>query len=149
MFEHILLYIHAFATWVMIGLVFFVQVVYYPLYKRLKGKLTVYDEDDIKHMGFLVAPVYFFEFISAIVLVFYKYSDLVYKILSGVNLLLLISIWIVSYILQVRRFGERTVLFLDKMHNFLLTSNWYRTGVWLLRGFIVLAMLLFTESQRV
>lgn len=146
MFENILLFIHAFATWMMIGLIFFVQVVYYPLYVRLKDHFTPYDKKDIKHMGYLVAPVFFFEFISAVILVFYKYDDFVYRILSLVNLLMLISIWVVSYILQVRRFGKHTLVFIDKMHHFLLTSNWYRTCVWFLRGLVVLSMLLFINS---
>jgi hypothetical protein len=147
MFESVLLYVHAFATWMMIGLIFFVQVVYFPLYKRLKDKFTPYDVKDIKHMGMLVAPVFFFEFLSAVILVFYKYHDSTYRILSFVNLLMLVSIWVVNYYLQVKRYGVKTLLFLDKMHHFLLTSNWYRTCVWFLRGLVVLAMLLFLESK--
>ena len=147
MFSILLLYVHAFATWIMIGLILFIQVVYFPLYKRLETKFTPYDIKDIKHMGFLVAPIFFFELVSAALLALYAYHSTLYRMLCILNLLLLVSIWVVNYYLQVQKFGTKTLLFLDKMHHFLLTSNWYRTCVWCLRGVVVLAMLLLFDPN--
>ncbi|MCH9611657.1 MAG: hypothetical protein S4CHLAM102_01270 [Chlamydiia bacterium] len=135
-----ILLVHAFATWMMIGIVWFVQVVYYPLYKRLSVTFSDMEKRDLKNMGYLVAPIFFFEAISAVILVWIVQND-VYHILAGINLLLLVFVWIISWIIQFKHHKTQDLLFIHRMHHILLSSNWLRTLVWSIRGFVVLMMI--------
>lgn len=147
----ILLLVHAFATWMMVGIIFFVQVVYLPLYRRFKGHLSNFEKKDLVHMGYLVGPLFFFETISAIILAFIMKENFKYRILAFSNLGLLILIWLVSWFLRWRYRkrddkDEEDFLFIRKMHHILLTSNWFRTICWSLRGIIVLLMLFASKT---
>ncbi len=135
---------HAFATWLMIGMIFFVQVVYYPLYKRLKKHLTTFEKKDLIHMGYLVGPTLMIELVSGVVVLFALDKSITYRILAYINVTLLVSVWIVSIIIKCRhRSSKKTLMFL-RFHHMLLTSNWIRTTIWGIRGVVVLFMVYYS-----
>ena len=142
----ILLLVHAFMTWMMVGITFFVQAVYLPLYRRFKDQFSVYEKKDLIHMGYLVGPVHFIESISAVLLVFMFKENHLYKIFAYINVSLMVLIWVVNWAIRVKH-QKKDLLFIRKMHNILLTSNWFRTTCWSLRGWAVLMMILFSNVE--
>lgn len=146
----VLLLCHAFATWMMAGIILFVQAVYLPLFRKFHRKISHYQKKDLIHMGYLVGPIFFFETVSAIILGCFIFKETTtYRILAYVNVGLLGLIWIVSWMIQWKvRSQRRDVFFIERMHNILLTSNWFRTLCWTARGVIVLLMLLFSNMMK-
>ncbi len=131
-------------TWMMVGIIFFVQAVYLPLYKRFKAHLTKYEKKDLIHMGYLIGPIHFIESITAIILVFTFKTNHLYRLFALINVSLMILIWFVNWIIRLRH-HKKDLLFIHKMHNIMLTSNWFRTICWSLRGFAVLMMILVSN----
>lgn len=145
LFVELLLLFHAFTTWMIGGIVLFVQIVYSPLYHRYKDIIAEYQKKNLTHMGNLMAPILFLEIVSAFILVFVLRKNEVYKALAVVNLILVVMIWIVNGIIRMRSGEGREFLLVYKIHKLLLSSNWFRTICWMIRGFIVLLMLLFSD----
>lgn len=143
----ILLLIHAFMTWMMVGIIFFVQAVYLPLYRRHCERFSVYDKNDLIHMGYLIGPVHLIESLSAIILAFMWSENHLYRIFAYINVGLMVLIWVVNWLLRMTNRNASGPLFIHKMHRILLTSNWFRTVCWTLRGFAVLMMLLFSNLR--
>lgn len=137
---------HAYMTWMMIGIIFFVQAVYLPLYRRYKERLSQYEKKDLIHMGYLVGPIHFLESLTAIFLAFTFKENHLYRIFAFINVGLMILIWVVNWVIRFRH-KDKDLLFIHKMHNILLTSNWFRTICWSLRGWAVLMMILFSNVE--
>ena len=134
----LLLLVHAAATTAMCGLVWFVQVVHYPLlqqvgtsgfgeYERLHSRLT----------SVVVAPLMLVEAVSAIGLaVWLPDPDLVWWGLG-----LLAMIWISTFALQVPQHRRLEAGFDAAAHRRLVNTNWVRTVGWTGRAMIALALL--------
>ena len=145
-YVELLLLVHAYMTWMMIGIIFFVQVVYLPLYRRLKTQLSEYEKKDLIHMGYLVGPIHFFESLTAIILVFTFKENRLYQIFALINVSLIFLIWLVNWGLRLRKKRKEWV-FVRRMHDILLSSNWFKTICWSFRGWAVLMMILFSNVE--
>lgn len=145
MFIELLLLFHAFTTWMIGGIILFVQVVYSPLYNRYKDLIAEYQKKNLIHMGNLMAPIFFLEVVSACILVFVLRTNTVYRTLAFINLGLIVTIWVVNGIMRLRSGEVKEFILIHKIHKILLSSNWFRTICWTIRGFIVLLMLLFSD----
>lgn len=135
----LLLLIHAFATWALFGIIWFVHVVYHPLYQRMGQSFSVHERHDLQQMGKLLAPIFFFEWISAILLDIYA-DSYAFHFFAKVNLILLGTVWVISLVIKLRHKNPKDLLFFTRMHRMLLSSHWIRTVAWSLRGVIVLCM---------
>lgn len=144
----LLLLIHALATWTMIGIIWFVQGVYSPLYRRLHTSFNEADRRDLRHMGYIIGPIYFFEGLSAIVLAFAMHN-LNYHILAVINLSLLVLIWLITWFINLKRKRvDRKTLFVIRLHHVFLTSNWIRTIIWSARGVVVVLMVMLSGVMK-
>lgn len=132
-----LLTIHAGATLFMVGLIWFVQVVHYPLLDRMAATdVIAYERDHVVRTFRLVGPVMSVEALTAAALAWWFPGRLT---LAG--LLLLALIWGITATVQVplhRRLSEApdaaTVAHLVR-------SNWIRTLAWSARGVLALMLL--------
>jgi hypothetical protein len=137
------------ATAMMTGLIWFVQVVHYPLFARIPEEgFTAYERSHANRTGWVVAPIMLVEFAAAMLPLALKLplapgrtagTDPLY--LSAVGCLLLI--WASTFLLQVplHRILERRH---DKQAILLLTAtNWIRTLLWSLR--LAMLAMLFTR----
>ena len=132
-----ILKIHLFATIFMVGLVWFVQLLHYPLFHQVSlENFQGYHQRYLRESGFLIAPVMLVEVISGSVLVFLK-ADL----LLILNMTFLALIWLSTFLLQVpfhNRLGEQRN---EQIIRKLVNSNWLRTVLWSVRGLLLLYLL--------
>ena len=139
-----LLLVHAGATLAMVGLIWFVQLVHYPLFEFASSRRFVeFAAEHQRRTALVVAPLMLVEMGSGVFLLLAPPSG-VNRALPWAGALLLALIWASTALLQVplhRRLSEGHDA--GSLRR-LVTSNWLRTGAWSLRG--VLALVLIARS---
>ena len=135
---NILWLIHFAATWFMVGLIWFVQIVHYPLYDRVGLEaFSVYAEAHTRMTTWVVAPVMILELITAVALLYFVPPGMSLGQLLWAFVLLGL-IWLSTAILQVPCHGKLQMGYDAGVHHFLTQSNWVRTVLWSLRGLLLL-----------
>ncbi len=136
--------IHTYATLAMVGLIWFVQVVHYPMMADVgKVDFAKYEEIHQSRTTWVVAPFMLAEAITAIWL--WRFSpDNVPGHLALIGVVLLAIVWGSTCALQVPAHARLATGFDVASHQFLVTSNWIRTFAWSARGAV--AILIFRES---
>ena len=132
----IILLLNVISTWYMVGLVWFVQVVHYPLSNRVEE--SSYPEFQDKHQvrtTWVVGPPMLIEAFTSILLVWFLPLSLTPLVLMGIGLLFVI--WVSTALLQVPCHGKLAKGFDQKAHRQLVLTNWIRTICWSLRGLLV------------
>jgi hypothetical protein len=122
----------------MCGLIWFVQIVHYPLFNRVPGEAFVpYARLHSQLTAWIVVPVMLVELGTGFVLPLQTASalpaPLAWANLAGIGLT-----WLSTFLLQVpmhRRLAER---FDPADHRRLVLTNWIRTVLWTVR-FVTLA----------
>lgn len=137
------LLIQAVATWIMVGIIWFVQVVHYPLFSRVQTNFTAYEKEHIRRTSYVVTPVMLIEAISALALVALAQTELLTR-LAVANGMTLILIWMSTFLFQVSEHKRLRLAFSKKVIHNLLATNWIRTIAWTLKGGIVIWMLTTT-----
>ena len=137
----LLLLAHAAATLFMVGIIWFVQVVHYPLFARVGAAgFAAYSDTHARLTGLVVGPPMLVEAATAIALVV-STPPKVSSWLLWVGLVLLAGIWLSTALLQSPSHTELGRGFDLSAHRSLVGSNWVRTVLWSLRGLIVLWIL--------
>ena len=126
-----LLAIHAAATWALLGLIWTVQVVHYPLFAQVGA--DAFRDYHARHMlriTFLVAPLMLVEVATAVLLLI-RCAREPWLLASLAPLLL---IWASTWRMQVPLHESLSNGFDVAVHRKLVASNWWRTGAWSVRG---------------
>jgi len=140
-----LLLIHTFATLFMTGIIWFVQVVHYPLFDRVgASSFVAYEKQHAMRTGWVVGPVMCVEALTALALTVYPPLGVpVGSLLLG---LVLVGIaWFLTAFLQVPQHRALARGYDAKVHRRLVVTNWFRTVVWTMRSVLVLWMLAQTN----
>ncbi|MFN3167659.1 MAG: hypothetical protein ACE37H_11405 [Phycisphaeraceae bacterium] len=136
-----ILLLHAFATLYMAGLIWFVQLVHYPLMAAVgRDGYADYQRLHERRTGWAVGPAMLVELSTAIAVVLLR-PDAVAPWLAWLGLALVVLIWLSTALLQVpchKRLGKG---FDEHAHRRLVATNWLRTALWSARGVVALAML--------
>lgn len=136
-----ILLIHAAATLFMTGLIWFVQVVHYPLMARVGADgFQDYEAHHQRLTTRVVGPAMFIELGCAVWLVVDPVPGLP-GWMAYVGLALLAVIWLSTVCLQVPRHKELERGFNIKAHRRLVNSNWLRTVAWSSRVVLALWMI--------
>ena len=129
----IVLAAHAVATLAMCGLIWFVQVVHYPLLAQVgRDVFRDYEARHIRLTTIVVAPLMLIEAATAAWLLFLPIAG----VTPAVGLLLVLVIWISTAAFQVpchRRLEQGYDLGTIRR---LVATNWIRTGAWSARAAI-------------
>lgn len=137
----ILLLVHATATLALVGLIWFVQVVHYPLFELAsESRFERFALEHQRRTTWVVVPLMLTELASALLLLV-RPPDGVSQELLWVGSGLLGAIWISTALLQVplhrRLSGGRDRQVMRR----LVATNWVRTLAWSGRGWVALALL--------
>ena len=131
---------HVAATLFMVGLIWFVQVVHYPLFGSVgRSGFAEYSRAHSRLTGLVVGPPMLVEAGTAVALVIGPPEGVPFS-LPLIGLVLLAAVWLSTALLQS---PQHTVLgrgFAADSHRFLVASNWVRTALWTGRGLVVLLM---------
>jgi hypothetical protein len=139
-FPNLLFLAHLAATLFMTGIIWFVQVVHYPLFARIGAEdFLAYERQHTRLTIWVVAPPMLIEGATAVLLFWLRPMGVsTSQILFG--LALIVIIWLSTAFLQVP-FHERLSQRFDAfVHRQLVSTNWIRTAAWSSRGLLVLWM---------
>lgn len=130
----------------MVGIIWFVQVVHYPLFSSVgETGFPAYSEAHSRLTGHVVGPPMLAEATTTVLLVVLPPSGIpVY--LAWVGLVLLAVVWISTALLQVPRHTKLGLGFDNAEWASLVATNWVRTASWSLRAIVALAMVAFTMN---
>lgn len=134
-----MLELHAAATWFMVGLIWFVQIVHYPLFRLVgEDRLGEYHQEHRRRIVALLAIPALAEIATGAALVWIRPDGVPLSAVLMAGALLGIA-WIMTAAVQVPQHASIAAgaPALDQ----LVTSNWVRTLVWTARGAAVLWML--------
>lgn len=136
----LLLLVHTGATLFMVGLIWFVQVVHYPLFGGVgEEKFAAYAEAHSRLTSWIVGPPMLLEAATSVALLFFRPTEIP-AWAAWVGLILLAAIWLSTAFLQVPRHTALGDGFDMSAHKSLVLSNWIRTTGWSARGLLVLWM---------
>lgn len=126
------------STWTMVGVIWIVQVVHYPLFDRVGAEgFARYAHDHQRLITFVVLPTMLVELASAIGLLVRPPVGIPTWSL-WLALALLGVIWLSTALLQVPQHERLGQGFDAAAYRFLVVSNWVRTLAWSLRGGLTL-----------
>ena len=134
------LLVHLAATLVMVGVIWFVQIVHYPLFCRVgSGGFTLYSDAHSRLTTYVVGPPMLIEATTALFLVFCRPEDIPLAA-ALVGLVLVGVVWLSTALLQVPRHSALSSGFDHAAWSGLVLTNWVRTVTWSARGLLVLWM---------
>lgn len=132
---------NAAATLFLVGLIWTIQIVHYPLFENVGTEdYLVYQTRHQNNITFVVGPVMLIELLTAILLIWYP-TDGVGKIMIYIGIGLVAVIWLSTALIQVPCHQILASRFDAVVHKWLVHSNWIRTIAWSTRGGIVIWML--------
>lgn len=136
-----LLAAHLGVTCAMVGLIWFVQVVHYPLFAAVGADgFAAYERAHQRRTSFVVGPCMGAEGVLALVLVA-RPPDGLGRALPLVGLALLGVVQASTVLLQVPAHGALAAGFDARAARRLVRTNWVRTAGWTARGVLAAAML--------
>ena len=129
------------STLYMVGLIWFVQLVHYPLFSAVGIKeFPAYEQSHQRLTTWAVGPMMLIELVSTFALPFRMPVGSA-TWLAWLGLALLIAIWLSTWLLQVPAHHSLQVNgFSHTVHSRLVRTNWIRTVAWSVRGLIALAI---------
>lgn len=134
----LLFLVHVGATLAMTGLIWFVQVVHYPLFAAVgEASFSPYEIEHARRTGFVVIPLMLAEACSAVLLAWLRPAGLSPSLLL-VGLALVGLIWASTFLVQVPLHEVLARGFDADAHRRLVASNWLRTFLWSARAVLVL-----------
>jgi hypothetical protein len=135
------------STLMLVGLIWFVQVVHYPQFARVGAdRFTQYQSEHVRLTTWVVALPMLVEAVTSVALVWKPLAqDLELACWGGLSVV--IVIWVSTAILQVPRHTALTTGFDSKAHRGLVSSNWIRTVAWSMRGVLVLFLVNQTAAR--
>ena len=131
--------IHLLCTHAMIGLIWFVQIVHYPMFDGVGSEQ--FTDYQIRHMRlttYAVSPFMIGEFITLFWL--FSIPEFFSNQLFLISAALFVLIWASTALLQVPCHNRLLKAFESSVHRKLVTSNWIRTIAWSLRGMLLILM---------
>ena len=132
-----LLAAHAFVTLFMTGLIWFVQLVHYPLFGRVgETDFAAYEAQHTRRTGLLVGGPMLLELGLAAVLAWSPGGTAAW---CGLGLLGII--WLSTAVSQVPMHRRLEKGFDQAVHRRLVVGNWIRTIAWSIRGVLAILML--------
>lgn len=134
------LLLHVAATMAMVGLIWFVQIVHYPLFASVgREEFRRYEMDHQRLTTWVVAPLMLTEVTTAVLLFWWRPAEFG-TMPVWLGLVLLVAIWLMTYTVQVPQHASLVLSYDPVVQRRLVLGNWYRTAAWTARGVLVLWM---------
>jgi hypothetical protein len=141
LFVRLNLLAHVASTVYMVGLIWFVQVVHYPLMGAIGNtEFSAYEQRHMSLTTWVVGPPMLVEAATAVLLFWFRPTGVsIWFVWAGV--ILLAIIWLSTAFLQVPCHETLSKGIDAAVHRRLVLTNWIRTVAWSLRGLLALWMI--------
>lgn len=137
MIVELLLLVQITSTLAMVGLIWFVQVVHYPLFSAVgRSNFGHYERSHQRRTTIVVAPLMLAEALTATTMIWCR-PDGISQSLALFGVALVATLWISTFFWQVPAHEQLMRSFDTNAHRRLVLSNWFRTAVWTARGLLV------------
>ena len=137
------------STSYMVGLIWMVQVVHYPLFAKVGTEH--YESYQISHQSLttlVVGPPMLVELLTAVLMIWYRPAIVpIWSIYVALGLLVIV--WASTAFLQVPCHEKLTSGFDASVHSRLVVSNWIRTVAWTVRAALLTWMLMRVLGDKV
>jgi hypothetical protein len=129
-----------FTTLYLVGLIWFVQVVHYPLFKLVDPRtFRIYEREHSRRTAWVVVVPMLVELGTALWLLVLRPAEIpLWQAAAGAILVLVV--WVSTFFLQVPQHNILDRGFDPKAHALLVSTNWLRTAAWSARGLLLLWM---------
>ena len=125
--------IHFLSSFYMMVIIWFVQIVHYPLFLELtKNSMANYFKIHQSRISYLVVPGMIVEALSCIIL--YEFIDLTLWIIL---MSMICCIWLSTFMIQVPCHKKLLLVPNYRTINRLIVSNWIRTLLWTIKTLIL------------
>ncbi len=140
-FMKYLILVNTAATWVMVGVIWVMQVVHYPLFANVgTAEFPAYELSHMMRISTLVIPVMLVEASTAFMLALTPPTG-VPPTLPWIGLGLVVFIWGATFFFQDVQHSTLARGFDPDVLAALLQSNWLRTIAWTIRGLLTLGII--------
>lgn len=135
----VFLVIHAFFSWFMTGLIWYVQVVHYPSFLLVKDdQFQKFHQFHTVATGSVVMLPMVLEMVFALFLVILKPQEKILYVALG----LLVVVWIVTFFISVPAHNQLARGYQEIVINHLISTNWIRTIAWTVKSIIIAYLLM-------
>lgn len=139
------LLIHLAVTWILVGLIWVVQIVVYPQFLRAgQAEFQGYHFAHCSRIGFVVAPLLLLEAASAALLLYLGMRDPAFL----VSVALMAGNWLCTAALQAPQHTRLMHGYDAALIRRLIRGNWLRTLAWTARGVLVTLTVITLLSLR-
>jgi len=125
------------ATFFMVGVIWFIQIVHYPLYTRINP--DAFPNYEVAHINLVtpvVVPIMFLEAITAVLLLLSPIAGIpLWLLIAG--LVIVVLIWSITFFVTVPQHNVLSYSFDSAVHRTLMLTNWSRTVLWTARGLLM------------
>jgi len=136
------LLVHAACSFMMVGVIWTIQLVHYPLFLAVgRDHWARYHARHVQTIGFIVGPLMTAELFSGALLAFRPPPGLATWAV-WLNLLLIIAVWASTAFLQMPIHQRLAQRFDAGAVRDLVATNWVRTAAWSVHGLLVVMLLL-------
>ncbi len=135
------------STLVMTGIIWFVQIVHYPLFFKVgEPGFTAYEAAHARRTGWVVGPLMCIELASALLLLVPQYRPVpVFELSARAGAALVVVIWLSTMLIQVPLHNRLGHGYDARAIAMLVQTNWIRTVAWTLRSCLVLFWIAKTQ----
>ena len=134
-------WINVASTWFMVGLIWLIQMVHYPLFGYVgKKEFGTFHKKHKILITPVIGIVMIVELVTAVIIIF-QIPKGIPNWMAIVGIILLGVVWFSTLLLQIPYHNKLTSKFDESVLKMLVKTNWIRTICWSLRGIIVLMML--------
>ena len=132
----------------LVGLIWFVQVVAYPLFARVAvADFVAYHESHSRLITYVVAPLMACELAGAMAWLIWPLGGVPRQV-AWVGAALAVTTWAVTMFVSVPQHTIFARGFDARAHDLLVVTNWLRTVAWTARGAILLwVVAVLTKTQ--
>jgi hypothetical protein len=122
--------VHAVSTLVLVGLIWTIQVVHYPLFAKVgESAFAEYHHAHTQRITLLVGPLMLAELATAVLLAVRPPSG-IERIETFVGLALVVAIWATTFLVSVPLHAKLGRGFDHSAIRLLVATNWIRTALW-------------------
>lgn len=140
-FAPLLLALHLLFTSAMAGLIWFVQVVHYPMFSNVgDSHFAEYEAIHMRLTTKVVAPIMLPELLATIALLFIGLQD-THQAMAIACVALLVINWVSTACLQVPCHRTLSIGFDYAAHRRLVRTNWIRTSAWTIKSVLAVALI--------
>ena len=132
----LLLATHAASTWALVGLIWTIHAVHYPLFASVGSGFRAYRESHMQRISLVVGPLMLVELLTAIALWLSPPAGIDGRVWI-VGLALLSVAWLETALFAVPQHGRLEQGFDESTHRALMAGNLVRTLAWTARGVLV------------